>query len=183
MRYDTLQTMTETPRVTGIYTSPAKGQPMVSHDSILAIEGQGLDGDRYASRTGAWSHVRIPDDFREVTIFSSIGLEEANREFNAKGIQPFSADQLRRNIQVNIPVEKLNQVGRERAQIRIGEHVIFEATTDCAPCKRPPTLLNRSKDGVLFEEVMKDRGGIRFRVIQGGQIKLDDEVHIINPSN
>lgn len=175
--------MIEAPRIIGIYTSPAKGQPMESHDSIHAIEGQGLAGDRYALRTGAWSHVRIPDEFREVTIFSTLGLEEANREFSARGIEKFTQDQLRRNLAINISVEKLNDIGQKKERIQIGEDVILEATTDCAPCKRPPTLINRSRDGVIFEEVMRERGGVRFRVIQGGIIRRNDEVHKVIPTN
>ena len=42
-------------RVEAIHIAPAAEAPMVAVDRVHAIAGVGLEGDRYATRTGTWS--------------------------------------------------------------------------------------------------------------------------------
>ena len=42
-------------RLVGIYLTPGRGSAMRSVAAALAVDGKGLDGDRYATGTGTYS--------------------------------------------------------------------------------------------------------------------------------
>lgn len=149
-----------------IYTSPNKGEPMQRQDAVLAIAGVGLEGDRYAKRTGVFSGTnRIPDEYRQVSIISRPDIEEANQELLAEGEQAFTEAETRRNLVVDLPSDYLNSLVGETFFI---SGVEFEGVEDCTPCERPG--VKAGKRG--FVEAFENRGGIRARIINGGIISL-----------
>ena len=153
-------------KVLAIFTSPEKGAPMIEHDSVR-IDDRGIVGDRYPDR-GFFHQSRIPDEDRGITIISSRGIEEANEKLREEGIEPFTREQTRRSLVVDIDVEALNALRGKK--FSIGE-VEVEGTDPCSPCKRPGELSERDvKDQQAFVKAFSTRGGLRLRPIKGGQI-------------
>jgi hypothetical protein len=150
-------------RVMRIFVCPQKGMPMCAVDAINAIAGVGLEGDRYALKTGTYSagHRPIP---RHVTIFSAGKLLEANIEL----AQPFLPEETRRNIMVEGDIDLPALVGREFA---IGG-VRMRGVEDCAPCALPSKMV--SKPG--FARAFNGRGGIRAEILSSGFIAVGDEL-------
>lgn len=164
--------------VISILICPIKGRPMEDRFSAQAIAGVGLEGDRYAVRQGAYSGVRIPDEDRQVTLISKEAIDKVNLQLLAEGIQPFSPEELRRNIILTIGTDELNDLVGQR--FFVGE-VEMEGAELCEPCRRPAALSSRSSaDGKAFEKFFKGRGGLRARIISGGQIKIQDKLLTLN---
>jgi len=160
--------------VSAIYISPKMGEPMLSLNQVRAVAGVGLEGDRYAKRKGAYSTrknsknpPRISDGDRQVTLIALQQIEIGNAILESNGIQPITEEQSRRNLVVTLSSDQLNSLVGER--FKVGE-VLMEGVELCEPCGRPPTLIGRPKDGEAFESAFTNRGGIRARIIRGGNI-------------
>lgn len=170
------------PRILEIYTSPHMGIPMEVQTSVHAIAGRGLQGDRYASRTGAYSAERIgkpgriPDEDRQVSLISAQGITEANAALVTQGIAPFSHEETRRNLITDLSVDALNELVGKRFMVG---NVVMEGTELCTPCTRPAIVLKRKEDGKPFEEAFENRGGLRARIITEGDIIPSDTITII----
>ena len=143
-------------------------------DRVNAIAGVGLLGDRYAKREGAYSirpnskkKPRIPDEDRQVTLIAQQQIEVGNAILRRMGIEPITEDQTRRNLVVTLSSNQLNALVGER--FKVGD-VLMEGVELCEPCRRPPTLIDRSKDGEAFEFAFENRGGLRARILRGGNI-------------
>ena len=54
-------------------------------------------------------------------------------------------------------------------RFKVGD-VLMEGVELCEPCRRPPALVGRASDGEAFELAFKNRGGLRARIIIGGNI-------------
>lgn len=150
--------------ILAIFTSAKIGEPMVSLQTVKALQNVGLEGDRYPN-AGFYTGKRIPDTDRGVSIISSKAIAEANqildREF---GIKSFEWIETRRNIVVDIETEKLNSLLGKQFKIGATE---FMGTDPCAPCRRPGEQL-------AFVKAFLKRGGMRARVTKSGLIKLSD---------
>lgn len=160
--------------VSAIYISPNMGEPMQLLDRVIAIAGVGLQGDRYAKRKGAFNsrphskkEPRIPDTDRQVTLITLQQIKIANLILKSKGVDPITEDETRRNLVATLSSDQLNALVGKR--FKVGE-VLMEGVELCEPCRRPPTLLGRSKDGEAFELAFKNRGGLRARILRGGNI-------------
>jgi len=58
--------------------------------------------------------------------------------------------------------------------LHVGNEVVFEITGETTPCKRMDETCSGLKEALLPDW----RGGVTCRVVHGGEIKLDDEVHL-----
>jgi MOSC domain-containing protein YiiM len=139
----------------------AKG-PMEHVESIEAVAGEGLRGDRYGAGIGAaqFKGRRKPEN--EVTVIAREAIEAANDEFN------FTIEHLetRRNLLTEgVPLNDL--VGKT---FRVGEAVL-KGLELCEPCGY---LEKRTFAGI--KAALKHRGGLRCCIIEGGEIRVGDEV-------
>lgn len=161
----------------GIWISPNKGEPMQAVESIQALVGRGLEGDRYEARKGAFSGTpRVPDEDRQVSLISLQGISQANEILADQGIEPFSPEQTRRNLVLDIDPDQLNAlVGKT---FFVGE-VEMRGTELCAPCTRPALVLKRgSKDGRAFEQVFAQKGGLRAMILnKDGRLQTGDPIY------
>ena len=155
----TRSTITTTaPTVIGLYTAEEAGAPMQVHQSVEVVAGVGIAGDRYATRRGHWSDPRWRD--QQLTL---VGMELAEE----LGLAP---EALRRNI-VTTGIDLHDLIGLE---FRIGG-VVMRGRRICAPCGYIGKLNGRP---TLFKE-LNGRGGIRVSVVQGGTIRLGDEIVVL----
>jgi hypothetical protein len=148
--------------VIGIFICPTKGKPMVGVPTIKALVGRGLEGDRYALGTGAWSNSK-----REVIRHVSLISAEAIAQSNSKLKEPFDTAETRRNI-LTKGIDLNALVGKE---FSVG-NVRMRGVELCDPCERPSLIANK-KD---FNSAFKGRGGLRAEILSDGTISLGNTI-------
>lgn len=129
-------------------------------ESVEAVAGQGLRGDRYFEAGGTFSDGST--DGRDLTLIEAEAIEAIERESD---IELDFADH-RRNVTTRGVA--LNHLVGER--FRVGE-VVCEGVMLCEPCSHLQSL---TEDGVL--EALVHRGGLRANVVEGGTIRAGDDV-------
>ena len=148
--------------VEGIWiTADAKGEPRAV-DAVRAIEGAGLEGDRYARGEGTFS--AKPGAGRQVTLVAA----EAVDDLAADGIH-LSPGDLRRNV-VTRGVDLDALLGH---RFRIGD-VVLEAVRPCPPCGH---LQGLTVTGIVA--ALQDKGGLRADVVVGGELRVGDAVEVL----
>lgn len=148
--------------VKSIYISKAAGDSMQSVETILAIENQGLEGDRYATKIGFWQTVTKPrPSVRDVSLINYSDIE----------VTEFLESETRRSIIVHSEVQMVSLIGKV---FRIGE-AVFKGVEDCTPCKRPSELSGKPNFALVFN----NKGGLRAQVLKTGQINKSDQIYIL----
>ena len=143
-------------KVVALCICPVAGEPMQRVMEVEVIAGQGLKGDRYC--TGEGSFNKGAQGRRQVTLINSIFFEGSG----------FDYDESRRNIVVK-NVELMWLIGKD---FQIGA-AKFRGVKYCDPCERPTKLMGKEKS---FKETFFDRGGLIAEVIEGGIIKVGDDI-------
>jgi steroid delta-isomerase-like uncharacterized protein len=147
-------------RVISIQIARAAARPMESRESVRAVAGQGLEGDRYFSKQGTFS--ATPGAVRDVTLIES----EAVEAMNAKLGTAFAPGEMRRNITTRgVPLNHF--VGHE---FRVGE-VRLRGEQLCQPCAYLESLTR-----VGVKAAMQHRAGLRARILTGGTIRPGDAI-------
>ena len=152
--------MTRNGHVISIHIGPAAKAPMQAVDSVRAVPGKGLEGDRYANLAGTCSKKLKPD--YEVTLIESEALEALARDCGIT-LEPGGS---RRNITTR-GVALNHLVGRE---FTVGG-VRLRGLKLCEPCGHLEGLTEKGvREGLLH------RGGLRAQVLEAGEIRVGDEV-------
>ena len=154
---DLLATLPQVGTVRWIGVRPARRVPPIVVDSVEARAGAGLTGDRFSGR---------PDSKRQVTLIQAEHLDVIGRLLQREAIDPAL---LRRNLVVS----DINLLALNGALFRIGT-AVFEGTGGCHPCSRMEEAL-----GAGGYNAMRGHGGITARVIEGGIIRIGDEVRLV----
>ena len=154
-----------TGRLVAIYTTTEGGAPMEARDEIAAIVGVGLEGDRYATRSGKYSERGGPG--REVTLIA----REAVAAANAQGV-PIAEFETRRNL-VTEGVDLGSLIGKT---FTVGDAVLT-GVRDCPPCAY---LEGMTRPGV--RDALADRGGLRADVVRDGVVRVGDEIVEVGPA-
>lgn len=150
------------PRVTAIFITSDKGVPIQSQQTVHAIAGVGLKGDRYARGTGAYSKSK-----REVIRHVSLISQEAIDGANAANGADFTAAETRRNI-VTEGIDLNQLVGQE---FSVGG-VRMRGIELCDPCARPSVLSGKPS----FEPAFRQRGGLRAEILSNGDISVNSVI-------
>ena len=149
--------MSEQPagRVEAIYITAVSEEPMLSLESVNAITGCGLEGDRYCiDEPGEKS-------FENLTL-----IEQEAYDHLATIDLELPTNALRRNL-LTSGIELNPLVGKE---FMIGEvHCLGTELAD--PCNY---IQGRTMPGVL--KAMVARGGLRCQILDGGTISVGDRV-------
>ncbi len=148
--------------VEAIFVASAASIPMTSLQQVLAVAGQGLEGDRYAK--GAGYHSANPGNGRHMTLIDAADLEAIEAESGAL-IRPIET---RRNLVVR-GARLLDLVGK---RFWVGE-ALCEAMRECVPCAY---LEGLTRPGVL--KALVGRGGLRVEIREGGLIRLGDPIRL-----
>lgn len=144
-----------------IFVADKAGAPMCRLDHVEALAGLGLAGDRYASGSGHWKR----SDGCQVTLITEKDLLRAQRQ---SGLS-FTDGQHRRNLVVHgIPLDAFR-----RRRIRIGQ-VLFEFHRLRPPCGYLDRLV-----GSGYGKALGKGAGIGLKVIEGGILRVGDEVTIL----
>ncbi len=146
-----------------IYLASEASKPMVSLLEAEVMVGAGIEGDRYANKTGTYSH--YPNPGRHVTLIEAEVIEDIAHRL---GIPLVPADTRRNMTTRGIALNPL--VGK---QIQIGV-VVLDVIRFCDPCAYLQNLL-----GQPVLKPLVDRAGIRCDVIRGGTIHVGDAVTVL----
>lgn len=159
--------MTPDGHVTAIHTAPEAGDPMQPQETVTAVAGKGLKGDRYFNQAGSWSGDKgrdLPPEDRAITLFESEILEIVERDENIT----LSPEDHRRNITTTgIAADHLVD-----HQFTLG-NAVCEGVAICEPCAYLESL---TQDGVL--NALIHRGGLNARIIETGDITINDPITI-----
>jgi MOSC domain-containing protein YiiM len=146
-------------KVESIYIADKAEDPTRAVDSVTAIPGAGLDGDRYARQQGTFSK---PEPDYELTLIEAEAIEALKRDYNTE-LMPGAA---RRNIVTRgVPLNHL--VGRE---FQIG-NVKIRGLRLCEPCSHLERL---TAQPVI--KGLRHRGGLRAQILTSGTIRVGDAI-------
>jgi MOSC domain-containing protein YiiM len=144
----------------GIYTTAEAGKPLEASTELRAIEGVGLEGDRYATESGTYSNRKGPH--RQVTFIEREVIANVNTENEVE----LAENETRRNL-VTEGVPLLHLIGKT---FRVGD-VVFRGIKSCPPCAY---LEQHTRSGV--RAALENRGGLRAEIVQGGTLRIGDEI-------
>ena len=146
--------------VHSLHIAPAGGAAVETVEEVRAVDGRGLEGDRYFEGTGTFS--KTPGNGRHVTL---IELEAIEALLVEEGVTLDPAEARRNIVTSGVPLNHL--VGHE---FRVGD-VVLKGQRLCEPC----TYLS----GIVGENVktgLIHRGGLRADIVRGGTIRVSDSV-------
>jgi MOSC domain-containing protein YiiM len=138
--------------VVWIGVRPAPRALMVSVQSVEAIAGRGLAGDRTAEKSR-------PGNQRQVTFIQAEHLAAIGRLLQRDAIDPGLTRR-------NVVVSGINLLALKGHRFAIG-NAIFEMTGDCHPC----SLMERQL-GAGGYNAMRGHGGITARVVDSGTVQV-----------
>jgi len=138
-----------------LHVAPAASAPMRALAEARLVPGVGIEGDRYATRTGTYSDRHNVD--REVTLIEFETLEALARDH---GIE-LAPHEHRRNLTTRgVPLNHL--VGRS---FRVGDCVLHGERLN-VPCLYLENLLGKK----VFKPLI-NRSGLNCRIETGGTIR------------
>lgn len=143
-------------RVEGIFVTSVHGELPARVESVRALAGRGLEGNRYFFDNGD-----APPG-RAVTLIAAEAVEALEREHGVS----LEAAATRRNV-VTRGIDVNALVGK---RFRIGD-VECEGVELCEPCAH---LQSMTKPGVI--KGLTHRGGLNADILSDGEIKVGDAV-------
>lgn len=143
--------LAEFPRgtVVSLQLCPGHRKPMCNVESVEALAGIGLKGDRHA----------MEESSRQILLIDLETLHEL-------GLKPGI---VKENITISgIPFASL----RQGQQLRVGT-VVLQITKPCTPCSR----MDEIRPGL--QEELRGRRGMLARVLRGGTMRVGDVIHVL----
>jgi len=131
-------------------------------DSIQAVNGKGLEGDRYFYGQGTFNKPQLSQHVREISILPYETLKECNVRLDA------SLDFL--DLRRNLVIENFDIAQLQGKVFTIGT-AQFRIVRTCPPCRYLSRLLD-----VDIMKGLKYIGGYRASIIQSGIISVNDEI-------
>ena len=125
--------------------------PVISKKDVHCLAGEGIEGDRFCG---------YRENFKgQITFFEWEVLEKLRTTFGKPDIPPSASrrNAILKGIDLNLLIGKRFQI----------QEVVFEGSEHCAPCYwMDVAILPGAK------EVLKNKGGLRARILQSGYLRL-----------
>ena len=146
----------------GILIGAKAKEPLHYVECVRAVQGKGLEGDRYFYGQGTFNKPQLSQDVREISLLPYESLAECNRRLESELDFP----DLRRNLvikdlDVSLLEEKVFTIGTGQ----------FRIVRTCPPCRYLSRLLDKD-----IMAGLKHIGGYRAVVVQSGDIRVGDEI-------
>lgn len=154
--------MTGRGRVEAVHVATEAEAAVEARESVDAVAGRGLRGDRYFDESGSFSGHE--GGGRDLTLIEAEAVDAIAREADVH-LEPGAH---RRN--VTTTGVALNHLVDER--FRVGD-AVCRGVRLCEPCAHLQSLVGQ--DDVL--PALVHRGGLRADVLEGGPITVGDPVH------
>ncbi len=149
--------------VLSIYTAPRAKAPMRALESVTAVAGKGLEGDRYFNGEGTFSDT-VESPSYEVTLIEAEMVEALNaRSEVVLAPHDFRRNLLTKGVNLNTLVGKTFRVG----------DVTLRGTRLCNPCHHLATIVHKD---VLQ---MVHQAGLRAGIVSGGTIHVGDPIQSV----
>jgi MOSC domain-containing protein YiiM len=145
-------------RVLSLHLCSSAAEPMRTVETLRAMAGVGIDGDRYAYQTGTYS--KKPNVDRQFTLIEAEALDALARDYRLT-LRP---DETRRNA-VTRGASLNHLVGRT---FKLGD-VTLRGIRLCDPCGHLERLTGKD----VFSGLVH-RGGLRCEILVGGMIRAGD---------
>jgi len=146
-----------------IHIAASAGAPPKAIDSVRALSGKGLEGDRYLSRAGTYSYQQ--GSSRQVTLIEIEAIEALKRDY---GIELNPGESRRNLVTRGVPLNHL--VGRE---FKVGA-VTLRGIELCEPCAH---LQKLTQQGVM--RGLAHRGGLNAEIVADGLIRIGDAIDAV----
>lgn len=150
-------------KVEEIYVTAEGSAGMERAPEVRAVEGCGLEGDRYCEGTGFWTRY---GDVCQVTLIEGEGLDEIRA---GEGPSVHNGEHRR-----NIVTRGVRLADLRGKRFRVGEAVL-EYDRPRPPCKHVQDVTEPGMTNAL----RRGRGGICARVVAGGAIRPSDPIEIL----
>ena len=147
-------------KVEAIYIGAESQGPMRTVESVRAVAGHGLEGDRFWQENTILANKRKPD--REVTLIEAEAIEAIRRE---DGVELLPSESRRNLVTRGVALNHL--VGRE---FRVGG-IALRGIRLCEPCRH---LESMTRGGVL--KGLIHRGGLRAQILGEGVLHVGDPI-------
>lgn len=151
-------------KIIEIYVVNKKGEDPISVPTANAIEGKGLDGDRYANLEGSFS--RFDGKRRHLSIIAKETIEKVRDEHNLT----LPPGHHRRNVVVE-GIELNSLLGKT---LQLGD-IRVRVDSPCAPCAY---LEKKTQPGVLSAFKAAGGAGVRAEILESGTISVGDTISI-----
>jgi MOSC domain-containing protein YiiM len=136
----------------GHHGKPAGQHSLVEHQEIYCVAGRGVEGDRFFD---------YKDNYRgQITFFALEVFEDVCRELGATGKSPGLT---RRNV-ITTGVALNSLIGEEFSV----QGIQFFGVEECRPCYWMDRVI-----GPGAEAALKNRGGLRARILTSGRLRVD----------
>jgi MOSC domain-containing protein YiiM len=155
--------MSTTGTVTAIHVAPAEGDPPRAVDSVAAVAGRGLRGDRYFADGGTFAD----RDGSDLTLVASQALTALAAEAS---IDLAPGDHRR-----NVTTSGVDLAALVDRRFRVGEAVCV-GTGPCTPC----AYLENHLDEPGLRDAMDGRGGLRARIVESGVVRTGHSVAAVS---
>ena len=156
-------------RLHAIIIGEKAGEPLHRANSVEAVEGKGLRGDRYFYGQGTFNKPQLSQHVREISILPYESLQKCNERLGTK----LDFTDLRRNL----VIKDFDAALLSDQPFMIGT-ATFQIVRTCPPCRYLSRLLD--------EDMMKGLhhiGGYRARIIKSGRIHVGNEVIPFDKNN
>ncbi len=152
--------------VEAVYVAPDSGDPMQGVESVEAVAGRGLRGDRYFHEQGLYDR---REELSEGTDVSLIGAEALAAVAETYDLELDPAETRRNVLTRDVALNHL--VDRE---FRVGEATLVGRRL-CEPCSYMAGLADVD-DAAGAVEALTHRGGLNADVVETGEIAVGDAV-------
>jgi MOSC domain-containing protein YiiM len=152
-------------RLTGIYIATSAGKAMHAVNSINAIEGKGLEGDRYYLQTGFWKSIEAC----QVTLISEDEINRAQQNNSDLHNQLENGAHRR-----NLVIQGLKTNSLEHKHFRIGTAVFSYHKP------RPPCGYLDKIEGQGMSRAIARNSGACIRILESGTISVGDTLIILD---
>ena len=148
-------------RVEWIGVRPQREGRVVSMPEVRAIKDVGLQGDHYGGGAGGKRHLTLIQHEHLAVVARLLALRD-----KVPTIVPIDPAFVRRNVVIS----GLNLLALKNQRFRLGE-ALLEFTGPCQPCSAMEETLGRGG-----YNAMRGHGGICARILDGGLIRIGDEL-------
>jgi MOSC domain-containing protein YiiM len=147
-------------KILEIYIAMQGRSEMKSVPSAIAVSGKGLEGDRYCRGQGTFSRADSPE--QEITLIECEAIEAVLRDYEIS----ISPAETRRNLVTSeVPLNHL--VGRD---FWVGS-IRLRGLKLCEPCGHLEQMTGKN-----VVKMLRHRGGLRARIVTGGEILVGDSI-------
>lgn len=151
-------------QVVSLHIAGDAAAPMQSVRFVTAVTGRGLEGDRYCTESGTYSHQ--PGNGRHVTLIESEAMDALARDYEIHLAPALSRRNIvTRGVSLNHLVGKTFTVGA----------AVLRGMRLCEPCLHMERLAVKGAARGLIH-----RGGLRAEIAAGAVIRVGDPIAVVD---